>query len=82
MKTTYKAKIDGREVPVDIIEEGVPVGRTERKTYVWQGVLPLVMAGVVLVGIAFLSISLFIWLLPVLLPVVLILLVVRMIRQA
>ena len=82
MKTTYKAKIDGREVPVDIIEEGVPVGRTERKTHVWQGVLPLVMAGVVLVGIAFLSISLFIWLLPVLLPVVLILLVVRMIRQA
>lgn len=82
MKTIYKAKVDGKEIPVDIVGEGDAVEYSERKVNPSFTILPLVVGGLVLLAVAFISIGLFIWLLPVLVPIALVLLVVRMIRSA
>ena len=95
MKNRPKAKVDGKEIPIEIIEEGreIPVDSTddgrERIWTVkssgtvpkWKLYLPFVFGGVVLVSVVFISITLFIWVLPVLLPILLIWMVIRWVRR-
>ncbi len=94
-KNHPKAKVDGKEIPIEIIEEGREIpsdsvdgvreeiweGQSSRTVPKWKLYLPFVFRGVVLVSVVSISITLFIWVLPVLLPILLIWMVIRWVQK-
>ena len=78
-----KAKVDGREIPIEIVGKNEKGARNPRpQTFsTWKAYIPIVVSGLILVGAIVLSITLFVWALPVLLPIILIIFVVRMLNK-
>jgi hypothetical protein len=80
---TFKAEVDGKDVPVEIIDESSEPKRRaggSRVTFVsgnWKLFVPMIGAGIVLVLFLVASLTLFVWALPVLVPLFLIWFVVN-----
>ena len=75
------AEVDGKEVEVEIIDEKSVTGDGQYKTISrWRLFLPIILAGMVLSAAAFLSITILIWALPVLLPILIVWFVIKMVR--
>ena len=96
MSEEFKATVDGKEVPVEIIEgnesyeirEGVKTRQSYQRSFQqfrtiskWQVIAFMVIAVAVLLGLAFVSITLLIWALPILLPLAIVLFVVRKLKR-
>ncbi|MFH1837477.1 MAG: hypothetical protein ABH862_05140 [Candidatus Omnitrophota bacterium] len=78
-----KARVDGREIPIEILGKDEKGARNPRpQTFsVWKAYVPFVVSGLILVGTIVLSITLFVWALPVLLPILLVIFIARMIKK-
>jgi len=74
-KTT--ATVDGEKVIVDILESGTDIPGKGPVMPAWKFVLPLVLIGAAAVAVLLVSVTLFFWALPVLLPVALVFIIVR-----
>ncbi|MBF0217315.1 MAG: hypothetical protein HQL30_10025 [Candidatus Omnitrophica bacterium] len=80
---TIKAEIDGKDVPVEIIDEVSEPKRRDGGSRAkpaagnWKLFLPLIATGIVLVLFLVASLTLFVWALPVLVPLFLIWFVVN-----
>ncbi|MFH1846612.1 MAG: hypothetical protein ABH869_03555 [Candidatus Omnitrophota bacterium] len=92
-KTRVTAEIDGKEIPVEIIDnkdkfQGSSYQRAENKSQTYkpffhkQALVPFIMGGAVLVGLIVLSLTLFIWALPVIVPLMLVFLIVKGYRNS
>ena len=87
-----KATVDGKEVEVEILSGDDKSGKNRYqrhkrpvKNNVFWGVtgwLPLILFFVILTGIIVLSVRLFIWMLPVLIPLFAVILLFRLIKGA
>lgn len=78
----FKAEVDGREVPVEIIEDEKDEGASGDRVFFRSGsVVPFVITGIILAGIVVLSLTLFIWALPLLVPLFLVLFILRLIAR-
>jgi len=81
MKEKPWAEVDGEEVEVEIISEKSERGPQQyRKINRWRFLLPFVLGGAVLAAVAFLSITIFIWALPVLLPLLVVWFIIKWMR--
>jgi fatty acid desaturase len=81
MKEKPQASIDGKEIEVEILED--EVGR-ETRTYknisTWRAFIPIAIAVLAIIAVTILSATLFIWALPVLLPILIVLFIFKLIR--
>lgn len=88
MNKKPKATVDGREVEVEIIDSRLRGNDTQKEPHEETGpilriqsMIPFMVTGIILVGIAILSITLFIRLIPILVPIFLIWLIIKMVRS-
>lgn len=75
MKTT--ATVDGQKVVVDILENDIDISQKDRTVPGWKLALPLIIIGAVLLVVLIVSVTMFFWALPVLLPIALIFIIMR-----
>jgi len=84
-ESRLKATVDGQEVEAEIIDESGGSGHTQGFAYRirgnWRNIAAFVVSGIIVVMIIFLFLSVFIWALPVLVPVLIIGFLVRAIFQ-
>lgn len=82
MKEKTWAEVDGKEVEVEIVEKEEIQKKQYRRTISnWRLFLPAAIALVVLGSVAVLSVTVFIWALPVLLPFLAVWFIVRLMQK-
>ncbi len=80
----YKAKVDGKEVDVEVLEGEIREEKPSEEGQMfsrWRSISPFLVTGVVVAGIILLSITLFIWALPFLIPLCIVFFIVRFLNQ-
>ena len=81
MKEKPQASIDGKEIEVEIVEDGVGrETRTYKKISTWRAFIPIAIAVLAIIVVTILSATLFIWALPVLLPILIVLFIFKLIK--
>ena len=81
MKEKPQASIDGKEVEVEFVQDGAEQKpRSYKKPNAWRSFFPIAIAALIIISVTILSATLFIWALPILLPILIVLFVVRLIR--
>ena len=81
MKEKPQASIDGKEVEVEFVQDGAEQGPVSyKKPNAWRSFFPIAIVALIVISVTILSATLFIWALPILLPILIVLFVVRLIR--